>query len=141
MTEPIRRATADDGPACAAILATWLRDTPWINDGPSEAELCDILRAGLPMREAFVIGDPVRGYLSLEAETAHIWGLYVADRGHGLGRALVNQAKAGRDYLRLNTHAANADAHRFYDREGFSTGGAPWRGEDGIDEITMEWQR
>lgn len=141
MTDRVRRATADDAPACAAILSAWLRQTPWIEGGPSEKELTDILRTGFPLREAYVIKDPVRGYLSLEPETSHIWGFYVADTGKGLGRALMDQAKTGRDYLRLNTHLANTDAHRFYKREGFVQTGTPWKGDDGIDEITMEWHR
>ena len=99
------------------------------------------LTDGLPKREAYVIGDPVQGYLAMEPETAHIHGFYVATRGQGLGKALMDHVKTGRDYLRLNTHAANAAAHRFYTREGFVKTGDPWRGSDGIDEIRMEWRR
>ena len=108
---------------------------------PPLAVLEDALTKGLPTREAYVIGDPVQGYLSMEAELAHIHGFYVAKRGQGLGKALMDRAKTGRGYLRLNTHAANTRAHRFYAREGFVTTGAPCRGDDGIDEIRMEWHR
>ena len=105
------------------------------------AGLEEALTEGLPKREAYVIGDPVAGYLSMEAESNHIWGFYVADRGRGLGKALMDHVKVGRDYLQLNTHAANAAAHRFYEREGFRRIGGTWVGSDGIDEVRMEWRR
>ena len=138
---PIRRATAEDGPACAAIVFAWLGETEWMPDKPSLEVLTDALTEGLPKREAYVIGEPVQGYLAMEAEIAHIHGFYVSAKGQGLGKALLDHVKDGRDYLRLNTHAANAHAHRFYEREGFVKTGAPWRGSDGIDEIRMEWYR
>ena len=136
---PIRRATADDAPACAAIINAWIDATDWMPRTIASDALEAILRDGLPRREAYVIGNPVAGYLSMDPEEAHIWGLYVATPGQGLGRALIDQAKMGRDFLQLNTHAANTRAQAFYTREGFRPAGPPWPGSDGIDEITMEW--
>ncbi|MGJ8546570.1 MAG: GNAT family N-acetyltransferase [Sulfitobacter sp.] len=144
MSEPglhIRRAGAKDGPACAAIVDAWIDATPWMPRRFDLEALTKALAEGLPKREAYVVGDPVQGYLSMDPEAAHIWGFYVARPGAGLGRALLEQAKLGRDYLRLNTHHANARAQKFYAREGFAQIGAPRPGEDGIDEITMEWRR
>ena len=140
MTEPIRRATAEDAPACAAIVNAWIDATPWMPRSIAAETLEQVLRDGLPLREAYVIGTPVAGYVSLEAEAHHIWGLYVARPGEGLGKALVDRAKEGRSFLRLNSHAANTAAHRFYAREGFRQVTAPWDGSDGIPEITMEWR-
>jgi ribosomal protein S18 acetylase RimI-like enzyme len=57
-----------------------------------------------------------------------------------LGKALLDYAKNGRTFLKLNSHAANTRAHAFYRREGFTQIGDPWLGDDGIDEITMEWR-
>lgn len=142
MIDPvIRRAVADDAPACAAVINAWIDGTDWMPRMVSAADIEAALRDGLPRREAYVVGDPVEGYLSMDPEEAHIWGLYVARRGAGLGKALMDRAKAGRDHLRLNSHAANGAAHRFYAREGFVQTTAPWRGGDGIDEIRMEWRR
>ena len=138
---PIRRAVAGDGPACAAIVDAWIDTTPWMPRGITRDKLEAVLTEGLPQREAWVIGDPVAGYLSMDPKESHIWGFYVARRGEGLGRCLLDHVKAGRDYLQLNTHAANEAAHRFYAREGFRKVGAPWVGSDGIDEIRMEWHR
>lgn len=138
---PIRKAVAEDAPACAAILNAWIDGTDWMPRMIAPADLVEALRQGLPMREAYVIGDPVAGYLSLDPAEAHIWGFYIGTPGQGLGRDLLDKAKEGRDFLKLNSHHANLRAHAFYRREGFVQVGAPWRGDDGIDEITMEWRR
>ncbi|MEM7519624.1 MAG: GNAT family N-acetyltransferase [Pseudomonadota bacterium] len=137
----IRRARAEDAPACAAIVTRWIAGTRWLTQGPTQEQVSAALREGLPKREAYVIGDPVQGYLSMETEISHIWGFYVAKRGLGLGRLLMDHVKQGRDYLRLNSHAPNLRAHGFYRREGFQQVGDPWPGDDGVDEIRMEWHR
>jgi len=141
MSHVIRKALASDAEVCADILMSWIEKTAWMPKTISEKELCDILRKGFPMREAYVISDPVQGYLSLDPDASHIWGLYIAVPGKGLGKALIDRAKEGRRFLMLNSHAANAAAHRFYQREGFEQVGMPWLGSDGIEEITMEWRR
>lgn len=137
---PIRRATADDAAACAAICDGWIEETHWMPRTISRTDLEAALADGLPKREAYVIGEPVQGYLSMDPEEAHIWGFYIRPRGKGLGRALMDHVKQGRTRLQLNTHAANAAAHRFYRREGFVQVGEAWQGGDGIDEIRMEWR-
>ena len=141
MNEPIRKALAEDAEACAGVLNAWIDATDWMPRSIEADALVEILREGLPKREAYVIGEPVAGYLSMDPAEAHIWGLYVGRRGQGLGKALMDQAKAGRDFLSLNSHAANKSAHRFYAREGFKQVGEPWDGSDGIPEIRMEWRR
>lgn len=103
-------------------------------------QLADILSEGLPKREAWVIGNPVAGYLSMDPAENHIWGLYVGRCGDGLGKQLMDHAKMGRTRLQLNTHLSNMRAHAFYGREGFTQVGAVWDGNDGIPEIRMEWQ-
>lgn len=140
MTE-IRRATVQDAPACAGIVTDWIADKDWLIGGPTAEEVATALREGLPLREAYVIGAPVAGYISIEAEENHIWALYTAAPGQGLGKALMDRAKEGRDYLRLNSHAPNVRAHAFYAREGFFQVGDAWMGNDGVKEIRMEWHR
>lgn len=137
---PIRRATAQDGPACAAIVDAWITQTDWMARTITRAELETMLCNGLPTREAYVIGEPAIGYLSLDPAENHIWGLYVADTGKGLGARLIEQAKVGRTRLQLNTHRPNTRAHAFYERLGFVQVGDPWDGDDGVPEIRMEWR-
>ena len=140
--QEIRRAVADDAQACAAIVSNWVSRTRWMVNVPDLAELTGILREGIPMREFWVIGEPVQGYVSLEVEKSHIHGLYVSRQGRGLGKALVDKVKEGRDFLQLYTHIPNEAAHRFYHREGFETVEALPEGRgDGVGELRMEWHR
>jgi putative acetyltransferase len=139
----LRRAAAEDAPACAAIVRRWLDAAAWMPTGPSAAELERTMRAAFPAREAFVAerdGD-VLGYLSLAPGGDHVRGLYVAAPGHGVGKALLDRAKEGRDRLTLNTHMPNLAAHRFYAREGFVTVARDLPGSDGVAEQRMEWRR
>jgi putative acetyltransferase len=138
----IRRAVVDDAQTCAAIVSNWLFRTRWIANGPDLEELTQILRKGIPIREFWVIGEPVQGYVSLELKKSHIHGLYVAEQGRGLGTALVDKVKEGRDFLQLYTHIPNEPAHRFYHREGFETvEKLPEGPGDGVGELRMEWHR
>lgn len=138
----LRRATLEDAPACAGIVSGWLIQTPWMQNVPDLVELNEMMTKGIPMREFWVIGDPVAGYLSLEDGINHIHGLYVATPGQGLGKALVDRVKDGRDYLQLWTHGPNTAAHRFYHREGFVTVEEKPEGRgDGLPELRMEWRR
>ncbi|MDO6591389.1 GNAT family N-acetyltransferase [Loktanella sp. D2R18] len=142
MTEAkIRRAVAADGPPCGAIVNGWIDRTSWMPRTLAPDAIVDALTKGLAMREAYVLGDPVEGYLSIDPAESHIGGFYVENTGQGAGSALLSRAKENRDYLKLNTHAANDRAHKFYRRHGFIQIGDAWLGDDGIDEITMEWNR
>lgn len=139
---PIRRGVPDDAEACTDIILAWLSDTDWLPDPPSRDDLIGMLRTGIPIREFWVIGDPVEGYLSLEEGPNHIHGLYTAKQGQGLGKALIDKVKEGRDRLQLYTHMPNHDAHRFYHREGFVTVEELPKGRgDGVGELKMEWVR
>ena len=140
MTLPIRRATPADAPVCAAIVARWLAGLDWMPDPPSEDALVAALREGIPLREVWVAGEPVAGYLSLDADAGHVRGFYVARPGEGVGRAMLDHVKAGRDRLTLNTHMPNRAAHRVYEREGFRTVARDLPGADGVPEQRMEWR-
>mgnify|MGYP000350113738 CR=1 FL=1 len=150
MTE-VRRAELRDVAGMAAIVNGWIDDTEWMQrDLPSE-EIENSLSKGLELREIWVAGDPVQGYLSLEVEKAHIWGFYCAETGAGIGKKLLDQAKAGRDFLSLNTPVSTQLAQEFYLREGFKPVGELDEGKPstlvslegreatGIRELRMEW--
>lgn len=138
----IRRAAAEDAPACARIVSDWLGGLDWMPDPPGRGELQDILRAGLPRREAWIAeaDGATLGYISLEPATDHIHALYVATPGTGTGKRLLDHVKRGRDRLTLNSHAPNTAAHRFYAREGFHATRRDIPGDDGVPEIAMEWR-
>ncbi len=140
----LRPASPADAPVCAAIVRAWIEASPWMPGGPSEAELIGILERGFAPgsgREAWVAEQRTPlGYLSLDPEEGHIHGLYVGPRGRGTGKALLDRVKTGRGFLQLNSHAPNAAAHRFYEREGFRVAARNLPGSDGVPEIRMEWQ-
>lgn len=136
----IRRALPEDAPACAAIVNRWIEETSWMPRVVSSASLEDMIRQGIPLREFWVIGDPVQGYLSFNTEAQQIMGLYTAMPGQGHGKALMDRVKQGRDFLRLRTHEANHAAHRFYQREGFVITDRIEQGGDGIAELEMQWR-
>lgn len=139
---PVRRATPEDAAACARVVSDWVRGTDWIPNRFTVGEFEEMFRAGIPIREFYVVGEPVKGYLSLNRETAQVMGLYVARPGAGLGKALMDAAKDGRDYLQLRSHEPNTEAHRFYEREGFEVVERGLTdGDDGVAEIRMEWRR
>jgi len=137
----LRLACVEDAPACAAIVSRWLMQTAWLPAQPAEADLSEMIAQGIPMRELWVIGAPVAGYLSFDVEDRLIAGLYTALPGSGHGKALVDAVKEGRDFIHLWTHEPNVQAHRFYHREGFVTveRNAEGRG-DGVPELRMEWR-
>ena len=139
----IRPATADDAPECAAIVCEWLSHATWMPSGPSRGELEEMMREGFPKREVWVAEDEdgVAGYLSFAPGDERIMGLYVRDPGSGVGKALMDRAKEGRDHLLLRTHAPNEKAHRFYEREGFAFTERDVEGGEGVTEHVMEWRR
>ncbi|MBO9453194.1 GNAT family N-acetyltransferase [Tropicibacter sp. R16_0] len=141
MTHPIRLATQDDAAACAAIVSGWIDATPWIDRLHSLEELQEMIHAGIPLREFWVAGDPVAGYLSFNVDEGCVMGLYTAAPGSGVGKALLDQVKQGRDRVTLWSHLPNTGAHRFYRREGFAPTGEQRDGDDGLVEIEFAWER
>lgn len=141
MTDEIRRASSNDAAPCAAIVNDWIDAKNWLPRQHSPQAIEEMIRAGISLREFWVAGDPIQGYLSLNTEERQIMGLYTARPGNGIGKALMNQVKNRRDWLQLWSHAANTKAHAFYRREGFVEVGRNENGVDGIPEIRMEWYR
>lgn len=77
-------------------------------------------------------GAGIQGFVGLEAD--YIAGLFVRSgaRSGGVGKRLLDRAKAGRDGLTLRVYQKNAGAIRFYRREGFVVR------EESVDESTGE---
>ena len=137
----LRLAKSSDAPICAAIVNSWIDNTKWMPRIHPPDLITQMIKDGIPIREFWVIGDPVIGYLSFNVEAQQIMGFYVARPGIGLGRALLEQVKLGKSYIKLWSHSANTAAHRFYLREGFKISGEEKIGGDGIKEICFEWVR
>ena len=130
----------EDVPDISRIVNDWVDRTDWMRRTVSADEITGFIAAAMPDREIWLIGEPVEGYLSLNPETGQIGALYLDNPGQGYGKALMDCAKEGRDYLQLWTHEPNAAAHRFYHREGFVTVERNPKGDDGLPEVRMEWR-
>ena len=137
----MRRATLDDVPAMAAVLNGWVDATDWFPRVFTAEELEGFVRAAVPLREVWVAGDPVCAYLSYNRETGQVVALYVSVTGQGIGKALLDKVKEGRDALWLTTHAPNVAAQRFYTREGFREVSRHMpEPPETVEEIRMEWR-
>ena len=139
----IRRGTPEDAPAAAAIMNDWIDGRDWMPrvHTPEEVEAFyrDFVFA---KREVWVIGDPVQAFMSLDVEGDMVMALYVAVPGQGLGKALLDHAKAGRRVLGLWTFQANEDARRFYAREGFrEVEFTEGDNEEGLPDVRLRWER
>lgn len=136
----IRRAEPGDAAGCARILGDWVRETGWLPLLHTREEDLGFLSALIARAEVFVAEG---GFLVREGED--VLALYLAPeaRGRGLGKALMERAKEGRDRLCLWAFAQNEGALRFYAREGFvaveRTDGAG--NEAGLPDVRMVWER
>ena len=100
-----------------------------------------MIKENIPLREFWVVGDPVSGYISFNRELSQVVGLYVDEPGNGLGKALLDKVKSGRNYIQLWSHSANKAAHHFYYREGFELAAYKENGDDEIPEIQLVWKK
>lgn len=104
----------------------------------------ETVKALLPQAEVFVCQDEAgvtRGFAGLDG--GHIEGLFVqgAARSRGLGKQLLDRAKAGRSRLTLDVYQKNGGAIAFYRREGFRVQSAGTDGNTGEPEYRMLWER
>ena len=90
-----------------------------------ESYWCDHMEGGwaaLPAAQVFVYQDweGLQGFAGLTGD--YLAGLFVrrAARSRGIGRALLERAKEGRESLTLHVYRENSPAVRFYQREGFA---------------------
>jgi putative acetyltransferase len=120
----IRRATREDIPICAGIIADWEADTDYLPTGPGRDEIAQMIDAAFDKREIWVSGDPVDSYMSVDPDQAKIGGLYLL-----------------RQFLWLTVFAPNTRAFAFYRREGFSLTSNLPVGGDAPAVLRMEWHR
>ena len=119
MIRPFERSDLDQ------VLEIWLdtnhRAHSFISASYWEGQL-EAVRAALPQVELYVWEEAgeVLGFLGLEGE--HIAGIFVRHKAQsrGMGRLLLDRAKAGRERLTLCVYQKNVRAAAFYRREGFT---------------------
>jgi GNAT superfamily N-acetyltransferase len=139
-------ATPADAPPIAAIVNRWIDATDWVprvdSPGVVEAHLREEVLARQTCWVA-VHGGPICGFLALDAEDCLVTSLYLspAVRGGGVGKALLDQAKAECPQgLGLWTFVANTGARRFYEREGFrEVARTDGDNDEGLPDILLRW--
>lgn len=122
MRPEITPALPADAPALARILGDWVREAGWMPVLHSRDEDLAHLRRRITLggvRIARLQGRPA-GFIDRAGD--EIVSLYVTPhaRRHGLGRALVAEAKEAAPRLTLWTFQANAPARAFWAAQGFA---------------------
>lgn len=96
----------------------------------------------LPLAENFVFQDDgqITGFISLVGK--RICALFVAPamQGRGIGRALLEYAKALKGKLSLKVYKENENALRFYEMCGFMAAGEEVDEYTGCMQILMKWE-
>lgn len=108
-----------------AVLGVWhasaLVAHPFWAPEVFERERQAIAEQFLPRAETYVFErtGTVVGFISLLG--TEVGGLFVTPRHHraGIGRALMDRARASRDHLELDVFDANVIGRAFYERYGF----------------------
>ena len=133
----VRRARSDELGACADLYVRVLRDTfTWLP--PDRHRRDDFLRAAKD-EEIYVAveGREILGVAGFYRPQNFLHSLYVAERGRGVGKALLDHVSASASGpLSLKVQAPNLRAQAFYRREGFICT------EEGRDPGSdIEWMR
>ncbi|QGY00298.1 GNAT family N-acetyltransferase [Roseovarius faecimaris] len=132
-------------PGCLAALWAFSRRTPWLPRARAWWE--DTLLMARLVRRGWVrfVRDAhgTAGFLARDGARIHALYVHPRARGQGLGRALLEDAKAGADRLELWVVHANASARRFYAAQGFeevlcSQG---LGNDENLPDVLMVWHR
>ncbi|WEX85927.1 GNAT family N-acetyltransferase [Sinorhizobium garamanticum] len=140
-----RDAVIADMTACAGILNRWIDATAWMPRVHAATDVERHYRETVFADRAIIVADregEVVGFLAQSPE-AYVTALYVDERHRrgGVGARLLREAKKrAPDELNLWTFERNADAHRFYEREGFvAVGRTDGENEEGLPDILYRW--
>lgn len=142
----IRPARTQDLAACAGILNSWIDETEWM---PRIHSAEDVVRHYRDVvyrdRKVLVVAadERVVGMMALD-KSQSVTALYVKAgfRDQGVGHLLMETAK--REYpnhLQLWTFQKNANAIKFYEREGFvEINRTDGDNEENLPDVMMEWR-
>lgn len=138
----IRDAALADARVLALVLGDWVRETGWMPVRHTREE--DLGFVEMLIRSSVVrMAADGGGFLSRQG--GEVDALYLAPpaRGRGLGKRLLDEAKAAEPELWLWTFQANSAARRFYAREGFvevaSTDGSG--NDEQLPDVRLHWRR
>lgn len=115
-----RSAEPADARACSLIIRDWGEETPWMVP-IDELEPMARFWSGVFSHDLAWVAETEGRIVGFCARSDdNISGLYVARdaRSSGVGKALLDLAKANRDWITVWAYEKNEDARRFYRREG-----------------------
>ncbi len=117
----LRPARSTDAGTAGAILHGFARENDWMPDLHSEAETIAFCGRMIDLGWVTVaeLHGQVAGFLALNGDEVQSLYLAAGARGQGIGRQLLDRAKAQRPNLNLFAFQANHRACRFYERNGF----------------------
>ena len=95
----LRRATIDNGSACALIVNDWIEKLVEMPRLFNKHKLTEMIRNAIPLREVWVIGQPINGYISYNPDLLQISVSCVNKRGEGIGKILLDRIKSDSKYL------------------------------------------
>ena len=141
----IRRLEPDDLPAAAELWLDANREAHGFLPASYWLEHLEEVQAAMAQAEmwAFAAEEQaeILGFIGLQGD--YVAGLFVRReaRSGGVGRQLLDHAKAGRQALRLRVYQKNKRAAAFYRREGFRALEADTDPDTGEVELLLEWRR
>ena len=131
-------------PRCLGILWAFTRTTPYLPvSRPRWVDLALMMRI---IRHGWVWqikgAQGVAGFIVRDGGKVHALYVHPSARGQGLGRILLETAKAECDQLQLWVLAANAPARAFYAAQGFQEMlcGRGMGNDENLPDILMIWQ-
>ena len=68
----LRRAIIDDASACTLIVDDWIEKTVEVPRLFDKHKLTEMIRNAIPLREVWVIGQPIIGYISYTVSYTHL---------------------------------------------------------------------
>lgn len=121
MSGTLRPARSTDAGKCGDILWQFISETPWMPEIYTNAETIGFCGQMIDRGwvTVAVLDGRIGGFIARDG--AEINALYIDRRANrrGLGRLLLQDAKARCDRLTLRAFQANTSARQFYAREGF----------------------
>lgn len=137
----VTTATPADAPTIGAIMSDWIDATPWMPRVHTRTDEQGFGRMLVDKGWATVVRHNAVPVGFLARDGAEIHALYATPQGQGIGKALLDHAKAQTTRLSMFAFQENHDAHRFYLREGFvETGRTNGAGNDEhLPDIRYEW--
>ena len=143
MTPHIRSGQQSDVVPCVDILRDWAEETPWMakldDRQPMLAFWRDLFETDLVW--VAEIEGRIVGFCTRDDD--NIGALYVAKeaRNTGIGKRLLDMAKADRDWITVWAYEENKHALRFYAREGLVEVSREVEEESNLVNIEHRWTK